>query len=120
MSYVENGYTKLESFRANGYVVLDAYDQSADPAEWADIVFVDWKSSGETRFAPLASVHDTECEPALTSIAPVGVGPAPRPSTVAVHQPPPPAMTMIFPVAPPPAVEALENPQAPRPVQASR
>ena len=33
MSYTENGYTKLESFRENGYVVLDPYDQDADPAE---------------------------------------------------------------------------------------
>jgi len=63
MSYVENGYTKLEAFRANGYVVLDSYDQAADPQEWRDIEFVDWKSSGETRFAPLASAYgDLECD----------------------------------------------------------
>ena len=39
-----------------------AYDQSQDPAEWLDIHFVDWKSSGDTRFAPLASAYgDMEC-----------------------------------------------------------
>jgi transposase len=37
---------------------------------------------------PLLSVHDTECEPALTSIRPVGVGPSGLRSTVAWHQPP--------------------------------
>ena len=63
MSYIENGYTKLEAFRENGYVVLDRYDQAADPQEWRDIEFVDWKSSGETRFAPLASAYgDLECD----------------------------------------------------------
>ena len=63
MSYTENGYTKLEAFRENGYVVLDRYDQAADPQEWRDIEFVDWKSSGETRFAPLASAYgDLECD----------------------------------------------------------
>ena len=63
MSYTENGYTKLESFRETGYVVLDPYDQSADPREWEGITFVDWKSSGETRFAPLASAYgDLECD----------------------------------------------------------
>ena len=56
-------YTKLAIFEETGYVVLDSYDQSADPAEWLDIEFVDWKSSGETRFAPLASAYgDLECD----------------------------------------------------------
>ncbi len=56
-------YTKLAIFEETGYVVLDSYDQSVDPAEWLDIEFVDWKSSGETRFAPLASAYgDLECD----------------------------------------------------------
>jgi hypothetical protein len=55
-------YTKLPSFDATGYVVLDPYDQALDPAEWRDIEYVDWKSSGDTRFAPLASAYgDMEC-----------------------------------------------------------
>ncbi|CAI7568249.1 unnamed protein product, partial [Penicillium discolor] len=45
-----------------GFVVLDSYDQEADPKEWLDIEYVDWKSSGDTRFAPLASAFgDIEC-----------------------------------------------------------
>jgi len=63
MLFTEGGYTKIELFRKNGYVVLDMYDQSADPQEWTEIEFVDWKSSGETRFAPLASAYgDMECD----------------------------------------------------------
>jgi hypothetical protein len=62
-TYTENGYTKLEAFRENGYVVLEPYAGEMDPREWTDIVYVDWKSSGETRFAPLASAYgDLECD----------------------------------------------------------
>ena len=45
-----------------GYVVLDDHDQAADPAEWFDLEYVGWRSSGITRFAPLASyAGDIEC-----------------------------------------------------------
>jgi hypothetical protein len=55
-------YTTLPAFDETGYVVLDSYDQAADPQEWLDIEYVDWKSSGDTRFAPLASAYgDMEC-----------------------------------------------------------
>ena len=55
-------YIKLPVFEDTGYVVLDSYDQSQDPQEWLDIEYVDWKSSGDTRFAPLASAYgDMEC-----------------------------------------------------------
>ncbi|HEY3717668.1 MAG TPA: hypothetical protein VGL39_24340 [Jatrophihabitantaceae bacterium] len=55
-------YNKLPVFEDSGYVVLDSYDQSQDPAEWLDIEYVDWKSSGDTRFAPIASAYgDMEC-----------------------------------------------------------
>ena len=55
-------YIKLPAFEQSGYVVLDSYDQAQDPAEWRDIEYVDWKSSGDTRFAPLASAYgDMEC-----------------------------------------------------------
>ena len=55
-------YVKLPVFDESGYVVLDTYDQSRDAAEWLDIEYVDWKSSGDTRFAPLASAYgELEC-----------------------------------------------------------
>ena len=56
-------YNKLSILEETGYVVLDMYDQSQDPQEWLDLTFVDWKSSGDTRFAPLASAYgDMECD----------------------------------------------------------
>ena len=55
-------YVTLPAFEETGYVVLDPYDQAADPREWENLTFVDWKSSGDTRFAPLASAYgDMEC-----------------------------------------------------------
>ena len=48
-------YIKSALLDEKGYVILDAYDQAADPQEWKDIEYVDWKSSGVTQFAPLAS-----------------------------------------------------------------
>jgi hypothetical protein len=55
-------YITIPAFDESGYVALDRYDQSQDPAEWLDITYVDWKSSGDTRFAPLASAYgDLEC-----------------------------------------------------------
>ena len=56
------GYIKSAALEETGYVVLDPYDQAADPQEWLDLEYVDWKSSGDTRFAPLASKTGTvEC-----------------------------------------------------------
>ncbi|PJJ72426.1 hypothetical protein CLV46_1997 [Diaminobutyricimonas aerilata] len=56
------GYIKSDALRETGFVVLDQYDQEADPKEWLDIEYVDWKSSGDTRFAPLASAFgEIEC-----------------------------------------------------------
>lgn len=61
MARVTNHY-RMPALDEAGYVIIDSYDQSADPAEWNDIEFVDWKSSGDTRFAPLASAYgDMEC-----------------------------------------------------------
>ena len=56
-------YIKLDALAETGYTVVDSYDQSADPREWENLVYVDWKSSGDTRFAPLASAYgDMECD----------------------------------------------------------
>ncbi|QWT24175.1 hypothetical protein KPL76_01710 [Subtercola sp. PAMC28395] len=55
-------YIRSAAFADSGYVVLDTYNQAADPEEWLDLTFVDWKSSGDTRFAPLASAFgQMEC-----------------------------------------------------------
>ena len=52
----------LPILEETGYVVLDSHLQPMDPAEWLDVEYVDWKSSGDTRFAPLASAYgQIEC-----------------------------------------------------------
>ncbi len=48
-------YVKSALLDEKGFVILDPYDQAKDAQEWLDLEFVDWKSSGDTRFAPLAS-----------------------------------------------------------------
>lgn len=48
-------YIKSALLDEKGFVILDQYDQAQDPKEWLDIEYVDWKSSGVTQFAPLAS-----------------------------------------------------------------
>jgi len=50
-------YVKSALLDEKGYVILDRYDQASDPQEWLDLEYVDWKSSGDTRFAPLASAN---------------------------------------------------------------
>lgn len=56
-------YYKMPILEESGYVVVDQYDQAADPQEWLDIEYVNWKSSGDTRFSPLASAYgDMECD----------------------------------------------------------
>jgi hypothetical protein len=56
-------YLKLPILSETGFVIVDSYDQALDPREWDNLVYVDWKSSGDTRFAPLASAYgDMECD----------------------------------------------------------
>jgi len=55
-------YIRSKALEETGYIILDSYDQSKDPQEWLDIEYVDWKSSGVTRFAPLTSAFgEMEC-----------------------------------------------------------
>ena len=49
------GYITSASIADTGFLILDPYDQAADPPEWTDLEYVEWKSSGDTRFAPLTS-----------------------------------------------------------------
>ncbi len=53
---------KMPILEETGFAVLDSYGYPVDPAEWRDLAYVDWKSSGDTRFAPLASAYgQIEC-----------------------------------------------------------
>ena len=49
-------HQKLKILEKTGYVVLRDYDGPAVPAnEWESLQYIDWKSGGDTNFAPLAS-----------------------------------------------------------------
>jgi hypothetical protein len=66
-----SSHLRLPALEPTGYVVLDRHDQAQDPREWADLEFVDWKSSGDTRFAPLASASgEIECNAFFNHVPP--------------------------------------------------
>lgn len=49
-------HRKLKILKKSGYVVLRDYNGPAVPAdEWESLQYMDWKSGGDTNFAPLAS-----------------------------------------------------------------
>jgi hypothetical protein len=49
-------HQKLKILKKAGYVVLRDYDGPAiSAAEWESLQYMDWKSGGDTNFAPLAS-----------------------------------------------------------------
>lgn len=53
---------RLPVLEESGYAILDAYTGLVDPSEWLNLEYVDWKSSGDTRFAPIASAQgEIEC-----------------------------------------------------------
>ncbi len=53
---------RMPILEETGYVVLDSYGEVMDPREWLSLEYVDWKSSGDTRFAPIASAQgQVEC-----------------------------------------------------------
>jgi hypothetical protein len=54
---------KLDSLAEKGYVVLNDYSGPEIPrSEWESLEYLDWKSGGDTNFAPLASAYgEMEC-----------------------------------------------------------
>ena len=56
------GFLTSPALDDTGLVVLDRLDLSIDPAEWTALEYTGWRSSGITRFAPLASyAGEIEC-----------------------------------------------------------
>lgn len=54
-------HRKLKALEEKGYVVLETREP-VDPAEWENLEFMNWKSGGDTRFAPIASaLGEMEC-----------------------------------------------------------
>jgi len=55
-------YEKLPILEEKGFVVLKKFDKSVPDAEFRHMEYVDWKSGGDTNFAPIASAFgDMEC-----------------------------------------------------------
>ena len=55
-------YIELPELAEQGYVVLDRCDLAIPPAEYLGLEYRDWKSGGDTNFAPIASAYGAiEC-----------------------------------------------------------
>jgi hypothetical protein len=56
-------HRRLDIMAEKGYVILrDRQGPTIPRTEWESLTFMDWKSGGDTNFAPLASAHgDMEC-----------------------------------------------------------
>ena len=53
---------RMPILEETGYAILNQYRGTVEPREWMNLEYVDWKSSGDTRFAPLASAQGrVEC-----------------------------------------------------------
>jgi hypothetical protein len=53
-------YETLSALSDTGFTVLRPYGRKLDPAEWADLTYLDWKSGGDTNFAVLASANGAD------------------------------------------------------------
>jgi hypothetical protein len=55
-------HPKLPALEEKGFVVLKNYGKPVAPEEYQSLEYVDWKSGGDTNFAPIASAFgDMEC-----------------------------------------------------------
>ncbi len=55
-------HPRLSILDETGFVVLRGYEGELNPAEWESMQYMDWKSGGDTNFAPIASaLGDMDC-----------------------------------------------------------
>ncbi len=52
---LDTPHPRLEILRARGYVQLRDLPLDVPPAEYLDLEYMDWKSGGDTNFAPIAT-----------------------------------------------------------------
>lgn len=52
---LHTGHPRLQALAEHGWVQLADSDLSVPEAEWTSLEYMDWKSGGDTNFAPLAS-----------------------------------------------------------------
>jgi hypothetical protein len=59
---LDTPHVRLDALAETGYVVLRDLDPPVDESEWASLAYMDWKSGGDTNFAPLATADgELEC-----------------------------------------------------------
>lgn len=55
-------HTKLDALEEKGFALLKGYHKPIPPEEWQSLEYMEWKSGGDTRFAPIASEQgEMEC-----------------------------------------------------------
>lgn len=50
-------HRKLEDLEATGFLTLKRFAGRIDPVEWESLEYIDWKSGGDTNFAPIATAE---------------------------------------------------------------
>ncbi|HEX5588606.1 MAG TPA: hypothetical protein VFZ17_14960 [Acidimicrobiia bacterium] len=57
-----SAHHRLDALAEHGYVVLRDLDPPVPESEWIDLEYMDWKSGGDTNFAPIATADgELEC-----------------------------------------------------------
>jgi hypothetical protein len=60
---LKTGHYRMPTVEEKGYVILKDLTADFPESEWKNLVYMDWKSGGDTNFAPLASCDGTiECK----------------------------------------------------------
>ncbi|MET0921266.1 MAG: hypothetical protein ABWY77_08725 [Acidimicrobiia bacterium] len=52
---LDTPHTRLDALAATGWVQLRDLDPPVDESEWITLEYMDWKSGGDTNFAPIAT-----------------------------------------------------------------
>jgi hypothetical protein len=52
---LQTPHVRLDCLAETGFVALKKAPFNVDPSEWENLEYMDWKSGGDTNFAPLAS-----------------------------------------------------------------
>ena len=60
---LESAHPRLDALAEHGYVVLRDLDPPVPESEWIDLDYMDWKSGGDTNFAPIATADgELDCQ----------------------------------------------------------
>lgn len=54
---LRDAYRRLPELEEKGFVILRPFAGHVDPSEWESLEYIDWKSGGDTNFAPIATAN---------------------------------------------------------------